>query len=130
MSPPAIESAMIRLSLPLALLVAAGCSGEPANRQVPAKGNEFQNQIQAMPEGQRNAVFIRAIRDSGQQCQHVESSAAGAEVSGHPTWTARCDGGASYTIVILQGGVAQVVNDAEARLVGDNQAAANGSQGQ
>ena len=120
---------MIRFSLPLALLLAAGCSGEPANRQAPARGNEFQNQIQAMPEGQRNAVFIRAIRDSGQQCQHVEGSAPGPEVSGNPTWRARCDGGASFTIVILPGGNAQVVNDAEARLVGDNQAAANGSEG-
>ena len=129
MSLPAIEPGMIRLTLPLALLLAVGCSGEPANRQAPAKGNEFQNRIQGMPEGQRNAVFIRAIRDSGQQCQHVESSAPGSEVSGHPTWTARCDGGASYRIVILPGGAAQVVNDAEARLVGDNQTA-NGSQGQ
>ena len=121
---------MTRFVVPLALIVAASCSEGPANRQAPAKSDAFQNQLQAMPEGQRNAVFIRAIRDSGQQCQHVESSAPGAEVSGSPTWTARCDGGASYTIVILPGGIAQVVNDAEARLVGDNQAAANGSQTQ
>ena len=127
---PAIELRMARFALPLALLAAAGCGGEPTNRQVPVQGNPFQNQLQAMPEGQRNAVFIRAIRDSGQQCQHVESSAPGAGVSGTPTWTARCEGGASYTIVILPSGTAQVVNDAEARLVGDNEAAANGSRAQ
>jgi hypothetical protein len=119
---------MARLLLPVALILAAGCSGEPANRQAPAQGNPFQDRIAAMPEGQRNGVLIRAIRDARQQCQQVESSAPGPEVSGHPTWRARCDGGASYTIVILPSGTAQVVNDAEARLVGDNQAAANGSQ--
>ena len=124
----AIDSHMIRFALPLALIVVAGCGGEPANRQAPVQGNPFQNQLQAMPEGQRNGVFIRAIRDSRQQCQHVESSAPGAEVSGNPTWTARCEGGASYTILILPSGTAQVVNDAEARLVGDNQATANGSE--
>lgn len=121
---------MIRSTLPLALILAAGCAAEPGNRQLPAQGNPFQNQIEALPEAQRNGVFIRAIRDARQPCQHVESSAPGPEISGQPTWNARCDGGASYTIVILPSGIAQVVNDAEARLVGDNQAAANRSAGQ
>lgn len=124
---PAIETGMTRLALPLILLLAS-CGDGPANRQAPPEGNPFQNQLEAMPEGQRNGVFIRAIRDANQPCQHVESSTPGGEVSGHPTWRARCDGGAAYTIVILPGGIAQVVNDAEARLVGDNQAVANGSK--
>ncbi|MGE0179249.1 MAG: hypothetical protein AB7O91_05460 [Sphingomonas sp.] len=119
---------MTRTTIPLALVLLAGCAGEPANRQMPAQGDPFQNQLQTMPEGQRNAVFIRAVRDSGQQCQHVESSTPGSEISGNPTWTARCEGGASYTIVILPGGTAQVVNDAEARLADDNQTSGNGSQ--
>lgn len=113
--------------LGLALLAMACEGGAPsANRQQP-KGNPTQDQLAAMPEGQRNGVFIRAIRDSGQECQHVESSAPGDDVSGTPTWTARCEGGRSYTIAILPGGVAQVVNDAEARLVDDNQAGGNRS---
>jgi len=119
---------MIRVGILLLAFLATACDDgtPPENRQQP-QGNPFQDQLAAMPEGQRNGVFIRAIRDSGQECQHVESSAAGAEISGTPTWTARCEGGRSYTIAILPGGVAQVVNDAEARLVGDNQAAGNRS---
>jgi hypothetical protein len=119
---------MTRVCIIILALLAAACAdgAPPANRQQP-KGNPFQDRLAAMPEGQRNAVFIRAIRDSGQECQHVESSATGADVSGIPTWRARCEGGRSYTIAILPGGVAQVVDDAEARLVGDNQAAGNRS---
>jgi len=120
-----IEGGMKRF-IPAAALALAACQGgaPPANIQKQA-ANPFEERLRAMTEGERNAVFIRAIRDSRQDCQHVESSAPGEPVRGVPTWRAQCDGGASYTIAILPGGTAQIVNDAEARLVDGNQAAAN-----
>lgn len=123
---------MTRIAILGAALALAACSdGQgPINGQDHAHENPFQERLRAMPEGQRNAVFIRAIRDSGQECQHVENSAPRAAVAGAPTWTARCEGGRSYTIAILPSGVAQVVNDAEARLMGDNEAAASTNGGQ
>ena len=75
-----IERGMKRL-LPLAAIALGACqSGSPpANNQ--QAGNPFEQQLRAMAEGQRNAVFIRAIRDSGQECQGVESSAPAEPVS-------------------------------------------------
>ncbi len=95
-----------------------------------AKSEDIQNRLEAMPEGQRNGVFIRAIRDSGEDCQHVESSSRAGEHEGYPVWTAACAGGGNFTIVITSGGVAQVLNDAERRLVGSNEPAPQNVQGE
>lgn len=106
---------------------AAACSdrGAGPGNAVEVPGPEaVQNQIASMPEGQRNAVFVRAIRDAGQDCQHVESSDAAGAHQGFPVWNAHCRGGGTWTIVIMNDGVAQVLNAAEAQLIGDNQAAA------
>lgn len=104
-------------------LLLAACQGSPPATDQPQAGNPFEERLRAMAEGERNAVFIRAIRDSRQECQHVESAAPGEPVRGTPTWRALCERGLSYTIAILPSGTAQVVNNAEARLAGDNQAA-------
>jgi len=104
----------------------AGCgepAATPANKAAPAGEDPFQARLAAMSAGQRNGVFIRAIRDARQQCQSVDSSAPAAPVRGCPVWTAVCQSGESYTLVVLPGGVVQVVNDAEASLVPDNAAA-------
>ena len=114
----------------------AGCGdgGAPPpaadSRNEAASGEDIQNRIAALPEGQRNGVFIRAIRDSGEECQHVESSERAGEHQGYPVWTAACAGGGNFTIVITPGGVAQVLNDAERRLVGANETAPQNVQGQ
>ena len=121
-----------------ALAVAlAGCEGgtqqaanDAADVSNGAAPEATENQLEALPEGQRNAVFIRAIQDAGQQCQHVESSARAGEHEGFPVWTARCSGGTEWTIVIGNDGVAQVLNPAEAELLGGNAAAAQNGQGQ
>ena len=122
---------MIGASAALAVAVAA-CDGgeapEPAvdegavNEAAPAEAAG--NQVEALPEGQRNAVFIRAIQDSGQDCQHVDSSARAGEHQGLPVWTATCQSGVQYTIVIGNDGTASVLNPAEAALLG-NEAAQN-----
>ena len=68
-----------------AALVLAGCDGgapESVNKAEPVGPEAVQNQLAAMPEGQRNAVFIRALQDAGEECQHVESLGAGRRASG------------------------------------------------
>jgi hypothetical protein len=113
----------------------AGCEGgapEAANEanDVVVGPEATENQLEALPEGQRNAVFIRALQDAGQECQHVESSTRAGEHQGFPLWTARCTGGTEWTIVIGNGGVAQILNPAEAALLEGNEAAAQNAQGQ
>jgi hypothetical protein len=109
----------------------AACGGpqaEPANRTETASGASYQERIQAMPEAERNAVFIRAIQDAQQTCQHVESSTASGAYRGRPVWTARCTGGGTFTIVLGPGDMAEVVNANEATLVDGNQSAAQNAQ--
>lgn len=114
-------------SAALLALALAGCDG-PGERNVIVEGPaNVQNALEAMPESQRNAVFIRAIRDAGEECQHVESSVPAGEHQGFPVWNATCSRGGTWTIVILNDGVAQVLNAEEAALAGSNQAAAAGN---
>ena len=110
----------------LALAVAAcGEVAPPQNNQVSVPGPEAtENSLENLSEGQRNAVFIRAIRDSGQDCQHVDSSARAGEHQGLPLWTARCENGVTWTIVLGNDGSAAVLNPNEAAALG-NSAAGN-----
>ena len=99
-----------------ALLLLTACErGTPEaddkNIQVPA--GDYQARLEAMPEGQRNAVFIRAIRDAGRECQHVESSTPQGKINGAPAWMAVCDNGVHWTIAIGRDGIAQVMSTAD-----------------
>ena len=121
----------------LAALV-AGCGGgdkgtaEPANEAAAnaavAGPQETQNRLDALPEGARNGVFVRAIQDSGNDCQHVESSSRAGEHPGLPLWKARCINGVEWTIVIGNDGSAAVLNPAEAGILEGNQAAGGNAQ--
>lgn len=116
-----------------AALLMVGCDGgvpESANKVEPVGPGEVQNQLAAMPEGQRNAVFIRALQDAGEECPHVESSAPAGEHQGFPVWSARCSDGGNWTIVITNDGTATVLDADERRLVDDNEAAPQNGQGQ
>ena len=98
------------------LIGLAGCGGEPAqeaetNITVP-EGDTVQR-LRDMPEGQRNGVFIRAIRDAGRDCQHVDASSEFGEVNGSPAWTARCEDGTQWVVMIGRDGIATVANRAE-----------------
>jgi hypothetical protein len=101
----------------VALLLALGACGESGedSRRIEAEHGDYQARLQAMPEGQRNAVFIRALRDAGRPCQGVENSTYQGLRDGVPTWTARCtDDGGDWLILLGAGGVVQVVSAAEA----------------
>ena len=99
------------LALPLAACEQGAPEAEVTNIEVPDGG--YAERIRTMPEGQRNGVFIRAIRDGGQDCQGVESSAFAGEINGAPAWTAVCQGGTTWTIAIGKDGIAQVMNTQE-----------------
>lgn len=110
-----------------ALLAIGACSenAQISNASLNA-GVSAGNQVAALPEGQRNAVFIRAIRDAGQDCQHVESSQPAGRYRGMPVWRATCSGEGHWTLVIADDGTAQILNADQARLVTDEpQDAAN-----
>jgi hypothetical protein len=75
------------------------------------------NQVAMLSEGQRDAVFIRAIRDARLECQRVQGSLRAGEYRGMPVWRARCQGGGEWIIVVANDGTAQILNPAEARSV-------------
>ncbi|MDQ8758269.1 hypothetical protein RCO27_18730 [Sphingosinicella sp. LHD-64] len=107
-------------------MLAAPLAACQANAPEPGNNAQsVQNELAGLPEGQRNAVFIRAIRDANQDCQHVESSALVGAHQGFPLWSARCAGGRTFTIAIGNAGEAQVIDDAVARLPGNGTAPAN-----
>ena len=116
-----MRASLIPLGLAASL---AACGSQPAPTAANASGNAIENtanQLASLTEGQRNAVFIRALRDANQACQHVDSSESLGQYQGYPVWRAHCDNGATnWTIVITADGTAQIINDAEARLAGLN----------
>ena len=93
-------------------LAAAACSGgqnqaATANRADAAA--PVSNQVAALSAGQRNAVFIRALRDAGLDCQHVERAVPAGTVRNMPAWRATCQGGGEWTILIAADGNAQIL---------------------
>jgi hypothetical protein len=112
------------------LFALAGCGGggDTAKHSNMSRWQTTESRLESMPEGQRNGVFIRAIRDAGQSCQHVDASARAGENQGFPVWSARCSDGGSWTIVITSDGTAAVLNPNETRLAGDNETTPQNAQ--
>lgn len=103
-------------AMPLFLLIAA-CSGSPTgnamettNTAAPA-GNTAAT-VENLPEGQRTAVFLRAIRDAGQQCQTVTRSQKVSTAGTTPTWQVTCDDGREWIVAIDAAGTATVADRA------------------
>jgi hypothetical protein len=109
-----------------ALGLAACGSPEPAadNAALPpraaddAAGTDYVGALRTMPEGQRNATLLRAIRDADRACQDVTASAERAPINDAPAWTATCEDGVTWTVIIGANGIAQVTNDQELRAAG------------
>jgi hypothetical protein len=123
----------MRASLIVLLTLAASACGTGGQNQA-APAAESANgaapagtQVAALSEGQRNAVFIRAIRDGGLDCQHVERSVPLGNIQNMPAWRATCQGGGEYTIVVGADGSAQILPDQGA--AGGNQSAGNAAAG-
>lgn len=102
-------------------LLLAGCGPAAERQEAGEQANQatnYQAEMASLPEGQRNAVFIRAIRDARLDCQHVEASQPAGDYEGNPVWNVRCAGGGNWTLVVTADGTAQILNANEARLVG------------
>lgn len=101
-------------SLTLALLAACGAE-QPAQTNtaaVPADDVDYLARIRSMPQGQRNAVFLRAIRDANQPCQGVTELTEVTGTGGPATWAARCDDGGRWIVAIAADGTATVTSQA------------------
>lgn len=110
---------MIRSILLLPLAALAACGAEPsaqnsaaANAAASADNVDYLSRIRSMPQGQRNAVFLRAIRDANQPCQGVTELTEVTSTGGPATWAARCDDGGRWVVAIAPNGTATVTSQA------------------
>lgn len=101
----------------MALITLAACGAEPdstndaagAGTSVPASnGVDFAAEVRQMPEAQRRATFLRAIRDARQACQQVVDAKASEPVDGNAAWGVRCEDGRGWLISIARDGNAKV----------------------
>ena len=97
-------------------LAAAACDPgaeprEPKSITVPE--GDYKQRIDALAAGQRDALFLRAIRDAGQDCQQVVGSAYNGVHFGMPSWAARCKDGRDWLIMLGKDGNAQVARREE-----------------
>ena len=115
----------MRKSIIASLVLLAACGGETrqaadngmADNRHAGNAQETGQRIDALPETQRFALFGNAIRDSGQDCQQVNSAERGGTYRDYPVWRATCRGGTVWMIVIGDNEVASVLNPNEAALI-------------
>ena len=99
-----------------ATLLAAACDREaepPKVKAITVPEGGYKQRIDALAAGQRDALFLRAIRDAGQECQQVVGSAYNGVHFGMPSWAARCSDGADWMIMLGKGGNAHVARREE-----------------
>lgn len=114
---------MIRslLVAPFPLLMLAACgTGSPAadvtgNAATEASGNAaaatdggYAQRIEALSPRLRQGVFLRAIRDGGEECQEVTEEYGIAAIEGKPAWAVTCDRSTRWVIAIDKTGTAIV----------------------
>lgn len=93
----------------LVLAFLGGCDagiGNESDRR-PEKRDYIQ-EVQALPTGQRKAVFLRVIQDAGIDCQGVTEDTL---LQGRPVqWRVRCIDGRYHLISLNRDGTALVVS--------------------
>ena len=105
-----------RFLIGAALFVRTACGQDAEPRKVKAitvPEGGYKQRIDALPPGQRDALFLRAIRDAGQECQQVLGSAYNGVHFGMPSWAARCSNGADWLVMLGKGGNAHVARREE-----------------
>jgi len=100
------------------MLMLAACGGEreaepdagngAASAANASGGSNAQQQVVNLPEGQRNGVLFRAIRDARQPCQNVESSTRSETSNNVPVYVATCEDGSTFAVAIADDGTATV----------------------
>ena len=104
------------------LLTACGGGGETAANQAAANAavvNEadttnYQAEVMALPPGQQNGVFLRAVRDAGFNCQEVTKTERFDPVQGNPAWRVTC-GTTPHIISITRDGTAKIISRTDAK---------------
>lgn len=98
--------------LPLALAACQQATETAGNNTADAVGpvgmSPTQLRLVELPEGQRQAVFLRAIRDGDAPCQGVTEAHRRADVDGNPVYAVRCTDGPVYTVAVDRNGTALV----------------------
>jgi hypothetical protein len=120
MESPAMKNLM---SACLALAL-TGC-GQPAPQQnaaAPAKPEvDYLGRINALAPKQRDVVFYRALDDAGSDCQSVSNSGPRAPVQGRPAWTAHCEDGRDWVVILQESGMLQIATtDVDGGAAGSN----------
>ena len=105
------------------LLMLAGCDQPPVEKKA-ADTTDYAGRIANMPEGGRNAVFIRALRSAELECQKVVHSVAAGSYQGMPLWAVTCRDSGPWAVAIGKDGVAQILSAKHVKFVPPNDAAA------
>ncbi len=101
---------MREFGLVLGAVALAGCDPgvKPADAPETKTVQAIKGRIDELAEPQRNAVFLRAIRDARQPCQGVAGSAYNGIHFDRPSWVARCSDGQDWLVMLDSGGRALV----------------------
>ncbi|WIW90696.1 hypothetical protein K3M67_16635 (plasmid) [Sphingobium sp. V4] len=83
---------------------------EPANAAANAGGVDYVAAVAALPPGQRNGVFLRAVRDAGLPCQKIASAEPLESKTANGEWKVQCDSGDMHLISIPPSGQAIVTS--------------------
>lgn len=100
------------LGTPLTIMIAACSSPEPVDNAAVANtatlSSDYAQTVRSLPQGQRDAVFLRAVRDAGQNCQEVTQATEVPATGAAPTWAVTCDRATRWVVAIGEGGIATV----------------------
>ena len=102
---------MIRPILVMAALLPLAACGDPTPK-APATPDAavfhadttLIARITALPPGQLDIVLFRAIRDARQECQGIAASRRIDDQNGRPSWSAQCDRGGQFLLVLQPDG--------------------------
>ena len=115
-----MKAAILLAAIPALSLSACGGGSAPPSEQNDAAamnatgpdGLNYQAEVASLPMGQRNGVFIRALRDGGLECQGVTASIP-AEDMGAGAWRVRCTDNRAHLIKIAPDGNASILSSAK-----------------
>jgi hypothetical protein len=106
-----------RLVLIGAIVIPLGACDREADpsaaKKIIVPEGDYKKRVEALAPGHRDALFLRAIRDAGQECQQVVGSAYNGVHFGMPSWAARCGDGRDWLIMLGKGGTAHVARREE-----------------
>jgi len=96
-------------------LALASCQQSPETNVAQAPGvsdpvSNYTARVVSLPDGQREMVFLRAIRDAGLDCQAITKADRIEDVGGKPTWRAQCSDGTAHLLQVAPDGTALIAS--------------------